>query len=105
MTNKEIAKIYLRAIATVLAIITFVGSIFYCEYKRNTANYENQYGLAAQVVDIEPSGTYVVEDKSGNLWAFDGGEYFIHEVIQLTMDSKGTSEIEDDEIINISDFR
>ena len=61
------------------------------------------YANTACVVAVSPgTDTVVVEDFSGNLWAFYGVEdWQIGDCVSLVMDDAGTEEIYDDEILSV----
>ena len=61
------------------------------------------YPLAAQVYDLDYRGDFVtLVDAGGNAWGFTGCEDWMRgDIAALLMDSKGTGNISDDEIIMV----
>ena len=63
---------------------------------------KNLYPLSAQIVSInETADEVTAEDSNGNLWGFTGTEdYALGDTVALIMNSKGTRNIKDDEIVS-----
>ena len=60
---------------------------------------KNLYPLSARIVSInETADEVTVEDSNGNLWGFT--DYEINDTVALIMNSKGTRNIKDDEIVS-----
>ena len=61
------------------------------------------YPLAAKVVDLDYRQDFVtMEDGAGNLWGFWGCEDWERgDLAAMIMDSHGTGNIDDDEIVTI----
>lgn len=98
--NKKFIVIICFAI--ILATCASMITIAVC-YKEPVE--ERLYALVACAVSIEPDGTTICEDDSGNLWAFYGEGYKAGDKISLMMNNKGTDTIYDDEIVAIANGR
>lgn len=63
---------------------------------------KNLYPLSARIVSInETADEITAEDVNGNLWGFTGIEdYALGDTVALIMNSKGTRNIKDDEIVS-----
>lgn len=63
---------------------------------------KNLYPLSARIVSInETANEITAEDVNGNLWGFTGIEdYALGDTVALIMNSKGTRNIKDDEIVS-----
>lgn len=63
---------------------------------------KNLYPLSARIVSInETADEITAEDSNGNLWGFTGTEdYALGDTVALIMNSKGTRNIKDDEIVS-----
>lgn len=97
MKRTEIANLALAASLTILALS--VGSSLGEQKAEQKA--QNFYPLSARIVTInETADEVTAEDTNGNLWGFTGAEdYEINDTVALIMNSKGTKDIRDDEII------
>ncbi len=64
---------------------------------------DRTYTLNTIVVDVNYDADIVsCVDECGNEWQFDGCEdWLVNDVCILTMNDKGTAEIEDDEILEV----
>lgn len=94
----EIANLALAASLTILDLS--VGSSL--GEQKAEAKAQNIYPLSARIVSInETADEVTVEDSNGNLWGFAGTEdYEINDTVALIMNSKGTRNIKDDEIVS-----
>lgn len=81
------------AIVTIIAVLIFKSAI---SYTQTTF----LYSLRGEVVKIEDE-VVTIMDGEGYLWEWEGGNFQIDDEVIMTMSSKGTTEIFDDEIINI----
>lgn len=65
---------------------------------------EQYYALVGVVVELDTHENVVcVEDFNGNIWGFDGCEdWAIGDIAGMVMDTMGTENIYDDEIINVT---
>ena len=90
---KKILTAFVALILVVLCVVSTVAAL-----KRF-----DEYPQSMTVVQIdEATDTVTCEDATGNLWQFKGIEdWFIGDIAAMIMDSKGTAEISDDEIITI----
>lgn len=63
---------------------------------------KNLYSLTTIVLEVSPyNDTVTVQDFNGSLWQFKGVEdWDAGDVCSCLMDSKGTPEIKDDEIVS-----
>ena len=97
MKRTEIANFALAASLTILALS--VGSSL--GEQKTEQKTQNLYPLSARIVTInETTDEVTAEDSNGNLWGFTGTEdYEINDTVAMIMDSKGTQNIKDDEII------
>ena len=97
-TRTEIANFALAASLTILALS--VGSSL--GEQKAEVKAQNIYPLSARIVTInETADEVTAEDSNGNLWGFTGTEdYEINDTVALIMDSKGTQNIRDDEIVS-----
>ncbi len=68
-----------------------------------TLFHNHLYAETTLVVHVsESSDTVTVEDFNGNLWQFKGiDDWYVGDVCSVLFDSKGTSEIKDDEIVKV----
>lgn len=85
-------------IISFLIILFLVLAIPFCVYsKRN-----DYYALTTVVVELDEAQDLVyVEDCNGNIWSFQGIEdWQLGDCAALVMDSRGSSKIFDDKIIN-----
>ena len=98
MKRTEIANLALAASLTILALS--VGSSL--GEQKAEAKAQNLYPLSARIISINKTADEVTaEDSNGNLWGFTGAEdYEINDTVALIMDSKGTQNIKDDEIVS-----
>lgn len=93
--------------ATVLAGILIAVLIFFgvtnAQEKQAMAETQiiNYYALTAKVIELDRAeDVVVVEDSTGNAWAFYGVEDWQEgDCVSMVMDSRGTESITDDEII------
>ena len=81
-------------------IICICAPFFIAALRQPTSN---TYANTACVIALSPgTDTVIVEDYSGNLWAFYGCEdWQIGDCVSLVMDDAGTEEIYDDEILSV----
>ena len=82
----------------VLKVVVVVAVIVYCVMCL-TACALLTYNKEAVVVD-NADGVVTCEDEAGELWCYEG-EASIGESVVLTMYSKGTHTIYDDEIVSV----
>ena len=63
----------------------------------------NQYSLDAEVTEMEGGSTIVLEDTTGNIWAYEDtlNKYKVGDIVKITWNDKGTEMKQDDEIIKI----
>lgn len=93
-------RIAKQIILVILAIVIF-GATFMVAAK---ADYEiqNHYAIKAEVVSFSSYYENVTTvDEDGNKWCFYGKGYRIGDEIVMEMDSKGTTDITDDEVVNV----
>lgn len=77
------------AMVLVIACLMVVGGI------------ENTYVRKGCVVVERRGYTTVVEDKTGNLWEFEGDYYKVGDVVNLKMSANNTNSIYDDTIVKV----
>ena len=77
------------AMVLVIACLMVVGGI------------ENTYVRKGCVVVERKGYITVVEDKTGNLWEFEGDYYKVGDVVNLKMNANNTNSIYDDTIIKV----
>lgn len=80
-------------IVTIIAVLIFTSAISYTQ-----ATF--LYSLCGEVIEIEDE-VVTIMDGEGYLWEWEGSNFQINDAVIMTMNSKGTTEIFDDEIINI----
>lgn len=89
-----------RNIATVVVVI--IGLIALILISGIVGYYETHYTREARVIDLESDSVVVVEDTTGNVWAFEGEGFTVGDEVKMTMATHGTdSNIVDDEIVNV----
>ena len=100
-------KSYIKYIALVLIIfLTFGFTAFALDNFTEKQNGKNYYPTAMVVTDLEkmPAGFYTVTVKTmtGFEYAFysDSGDWMEGDIVGVLMDSKGTENITDDEIMD-----
>lgn len=81
------------AIVTIIAVLIFKSAISYTQ-----ATF--LYSLRGEVIEIDGEVVTII-DGEGYLWEWGGGNFQIDDEVIMTMSSEGTTEIFDDEIINI----
>lgn len=94
-------KIFTREDIKSLIAVLSVMAIF-CIGLPIISYYETHYTMQATVVSIETNGTVLVEDTTGNLWAFEGEGFKINDKVNVnfyTAESAFTRE--DDEVLNV----
>lgn len=80
-------------IITIIAVLIFASAI---NYTQTTF----LYSLRGEVIEIEDE-VITIMDGEGYVWEWESGNFQINDEVIMTMNSKGTAEIFDDEIINI----
>lgn len=80
-------------IVTIIAVLIFASAINYTQ-----ATF--LYSLRGEVVEIEDEVVTII-DGEGYVWEWEGGNFQVNDEVIMIMSSKGTTEIFDDEIINI----
>lgn len=85
-------------IALMLAAMMFVMCVMVAHGE------EQYYALVGVVVELDARENVVyVEDFNGNIWGFDGCEdWAIGDVAGMVIDTIGTENIYDDEIVNVT---
>jgi hypothetical protein len=65
--------------------------------------FSNRYSLDAVVTEKEDDTTIIIEDSTGNIWAFEdeNSEYAVGDKVRVTWNDKGTDFKEDDEILKV----
>lgn len=86
MKNTALAII---ALVVVIACLMIVGRI------------ENTYVRKGCIVVERRGCITVVEDRTGNLWEFEGDYYKVGDVVNLKMNANNTNSIYDDTIIKV----
>lgn len=87
-------------ISTLLGLILFFLSFVVVPGIAGTL--ENRYSLKGWIIEIE-SDEILVEDITGNIWAFFGDGYAEGESVRITFDSNYTEENRlDDKIIKVT---
>lgn len=99
-------KNYFRFVLVCFLITIAACSCFCITYHemQKAKNYTtNYYPLSTSVYHISYLTDIVtVVDSAGNLWQFTGvDDWQIKDICACIMDSKGTAEIKDDEIISV----
>ena len=90
MKNIIINTIFIIGIS--MMIISLMGIVGYAE------THYNRQGIIIDIID----NTIVIEDKSGNLWGFEGPDYSIGQEVEMEMYTNATdNNTMDDEVINI----
>ena len=86
------------AIALMIALLMFVMCVMVAHGE------EQYYALVGVVVELDTHENIVyVEDFNGNIWCFDGYEdWAIGDIAGMVMDTKGTENICDDTIVNVT---
>lgn len=81
-------------IVEILVMIGIIAMLYVMAMPSNP----NLYTRTGVVVDIEEFNTVVVEDSTGNLWAFDAGNKHYHydDEVAMIMDNVGTEDVTDD---------
>lgn len=91
-------KCTIMAVVGMTALLMFMGVLFV-----NTDFSEHKYySTSAVVVGLEDDNTVVVEDPTGNLWAFslpDISRYYYGRIVTIVMNDMGTSKINDDMVV------
>lgn len=80
-------------IVTIIAMLIFASVINYTQ-----ATF--LYSLRGEVIEIKDE-VITIMDGEGYVWEWEGGNFQINDEVIMTMSSRGTTEIFDDEIINI----
>ena len=64
--------------------------------------YETHYTMQATVVDIETNDTVLIEDTTGNLWAFEGKGFKINDEVNVKFyNAESTFTRKDDEVMEV----
>lgn len=65
--------------------------------------FSNRYSLNAVVVERENDTTVIIEDTTGNVWAFEDEnfEFAVDDEVTVVWNDKGTDFKEDDEILKV----
>lgn len=81
-------------IVEILVMIGIIAMLYVMAIPSNP----NLYTRTGVVISIESDTTVVVEDPTGNLWAFDAGckEYHCNDEVAMIMDNVGTEDVTDD---------
>lgn len=77
----------------IIAVLIFASAINYTQ-----ATF--LYSLHGEVIEIEDE-VVTIMDGEGYMWEWEGGNFQVNDEVVIIMSSKGTTEIFDDEIINI----
>lgn len=84
-----------------LTACAIFGATFVMASKFDT-EVRNHYAIKAEVVSFSSYNDNVtVVDTNGNEWCFYGEGYRIGDELTLEMDSKGTADILDDEVVGV----
>lgn len=92
MTQRTKKRI-LTVVAVVVALVALVlvtGIVGYIE---------THYTREAKVIELESDSVIVVEDATGNVWAFDGEGYAVGDEVAMKMHTNGTDSIITDDVI------
>ena len=65
---------------------------------------ETHYTRVGNVIDVESDNAVIVQDQTGNEWAFySDTDYSINDEVKMTMCTNGTDTIiTDDEVVNVT---
>lgn len=85
----------------IVTVIILICALFFVAALRQPV--PETYAITGRVMAISAgTDTVVVEDYSGNLWAFYGSEDWREgDCVSLIMSDKATEEIYDDEILSV----
>ena len=96
--KEKIGSIMFPIIIGLTICLYFMGTILFFADSHRFMNIRKE-----RATIIEANNDYhVAETKDGNLWSFYSDRtFFPHDTVLLTFDTKGTSDIYDDEVISV----
>ena len=85
----------------IVTVIILICTLFFVAALRQPV--AQTYAATGRVMAVSAgTDTVIVEDYSGNLWAFTGAEDWMEgDCVSLVMSDAGTPEITDDEILSV----
>jgi hypothetical protein len=93
----------LMLIGIVCILFAMFGGVYIIGYERACASKANLYPKSGAVIYVDKAGDVIlIEDLAGHRWIYGGAEDWLEgDMISMIMDSRGTEQIKDDEIVKI----
>lgn len=96
-------KITLMTIGIVCSIVVVLGIFYLIGYESACISKANLYPKSGTVIYVDKDGDVIlIEDLAGHRWIYGGAEDWLEgDMVSMIMNSNGTEQIKDDEIIKI----
>lgn len=93
----------LMIVGITCGIIAVLGLFYLIGYESAYISKANLYPKSGAVIYVDKAGDVIlIEDLVGHRWIYGGAEDWLEgDMVSMIMDSRGTEQIKDDEIIKI----
>ena len=84
----------------ILTVVVVIAGLVVLVLVTGIVGYiETHYTREAEVIELESDSVVVVEDATGNEWAFEGEGYAVGDKVTMKMHTNGTDSIITDDVI------